>query len=329
MRALVQLSLAALSSTLLFAADPPLPPLPSDLPIEIKPAQTRIRPATNILEQPRQVTLPQFPRTVRPSVATVRPTPYTPPPSYVDQALAWDAVLKEFTAKHGDTEAHFSFTVTNIAATNIVINYVRPSCGCTLAKLPPTPWTLEPGESGTIELTLDLKGKYGTLFKYVNVDSSAGMKMLNIRATIPEGTTIAGVDQRMRNMQLAMADRQIVFRGDCARCHSAPLAGKIHGAELYQAGCAICHDTPNRATMVPDLKAVPNPGTKEYWQVWIRHGKPGTLMPAFARHQGGPLSEEQIEALSEYMSQTIPAKTAATRNTGGSSTEPPTAALRN
>ena len=284
----------------------PVPPLPSELPTEVtRPTPTVRRPAT-VLQQ-RKIALPQF-RTnaARPFVNTARQVPNT-----VDQVLAWDSVLKEYTAKAGETEAKFSFSVTNVASTNIVINWVRPSCGCTAAKLPPTPWTLKPGESGQMEFSLDLKGKRGTLFKYISIDTSNGQKMLNIRATIPEGVTVAGMDSRLRNMQLAMADRQIVFRGDCARCHSAPLAGKTAGAEIYQAGCAICHDTPNRATMVPDLATVVNPGTKDYWQVWIRHGKPGTLMPAFAAGQGGPLSEEQIQNLSEFLTEKFPARAAA------------------
>lgn len=302
-----------------------LPPLPSDFPAELKPAPAQPPVVRRPVIQQRQVTLPRFPQ---PGARTnlFRP-PFRPAgpaiPNTVDQVLAWDSVLKEFTAKPGDTEARFSFTVTNIATTNVVINWVRPSCGCTAAKLPPTPWTLKPGESGQMDFTLDLKGKHGTLYKYVSVDTSNGAKMLNIRATIPAGTTVAGMDSRLRNMQLAMADRQIVFRGDCARCHSAPLAGKTHGAEIYQAGCAICHDTPNRATMVPDLAKVANPGTKEYWQLWIRHGKPGTLMPAFSQKQGGPLSEEQIVSLSSYLTEKFPARAAAAA--ASTNTVPPAA----
>lgn len=311
---LTKFGLALLAFVPMLAAQQPapLPPLPSELPPEVSQPRVR-RPAP--IPQTRQITLPNSVQNtaVRPPGSVARPQTTVLPaaPNTVDKVLAWDSVLKEYTAKSGDTEARFTFALTNISNTNVVVNWVRPSCGCTAAKLPPTPWTLKPGESGHMDFTLDLKGKYGTLYKYISVDTSHGQKMLNIRATIPEGTTIAGVDSRIRNMQLAMADRQIVFRGDCARCHSTPLAGKTAGHELYELGCAICHDAPNRATMVPDLAQVANPGTKEYWQLWIRHGKPGTLMPAFANHQGGPLSEPQIEALSVYLTGKYPARTKA------------------
>jgi mono/diheme cytochrome c family protein len=280
----------------------PLPPLPSDLPGQIAPRQPIVR---ETLIPQRQFTLP---RLVRPMPVATAQIPAATAPSIVDKVLAWDAILKEFTAEAGDTNALFTFAVTNIASSNVVINWVRPSCGCTVAKIPPTPWTLTPGETGALEFSLDLRGKRGTLYKYISVDTSVGQKMLNIRATIPEEARIAGTDTRVRNMQLAMVDRQIVFRGDCASCHATPLAGKTEGEHIYQAGCAICHDTPNRATMVPDLQTVANPGTKEYWELWIRHGKAGTLMPAFAQVHGGPMTEEQIATLSAYLSKKIPAR---------------------
>ena len=220
--------------------------------------------------------------------------------------MAWDNVSKDYHARAGEVTAPFSFALTNVSSEEVTINWVRPSCGCTVAKLPPTPWKLAPGEGGTIELNVDLRGKYGTLSKYVSVDTSHGQKMLNIRVEIPTGGRMAGgMDARTRNMQLAMADRQIVFRGECASCHSAPTVGKM-GGELFSAACAICHEAPNRATMVPDLHALTIDPTREYWKHWITHGKPGSLMPAFSQAQGGPLTPEQIASLAEYMAEEFP-----------------------
>jgi mono/diheme cytochrome c family protein len=134
---------------------------------------------------------------------------------------------------------------------------------------------------------------------------------LTIKVHIPQQPTNQlaaqpGMDSRAKNMQLAMADRQVVFRGDCAKCHSAPTVGKVKGEAIYQAACAICHDAPHRATMVPDLRAAGKATGKEYWAHWITHGKPGTLMPAFAQAQGGPLSQQQIDALAEFMFERFP-----------------------
>lgn len=264
------------------------------------------------------------PRVVRPVPA---PRFNNPPPAAAqpavatqEQVLTWDALSKEVTAAPGETTAHFAFKVANTSKEDVTINWVRPSCGCTTAKLPPVPWKIAPGDGGEMSFDIDLRGKYGTLSKYVNVDTSHGQKMLTIKVTIPANQApVPGVDARTRNMQLAMADRQAVFKNDCAGCHSTPTIGK-KAEPLYQAGCAVCHDAPHRATMVPDLRAVKTPQTREYWMHWITNGKPGSLMPAFASSQGGPLSQEQIESLADYLTQrsqaqaSVPATPAAVRN---------------
>jgi mono/diheme cytochrome c family protein len=250
-----------------------------------------------------------------------------------DDVLAWDATSKEYTARLGEAAANFSFSVTNVSKSNVVINWVRPSCGCTVAKLPPTPWSLAPGEGGNIDLTVDLRGKFGTLSKYVSVDTSAGQKLLNLKITVPTGAAAAAgapvMDARTRNMQLAMADRQAVFKGDCATCHATPTIGKT-GADLFQAGCAICHEAPHRASMVPDLRALKNVTGRDYWTHWITNGKPGSLMPAFSKAQGGPLTDEQIRSLAEYLDEHFPKNIAVSAGAGSAANLPAgTAAARN
>ncbi|MGZ8921210.1 MAG: DUF1573 domain-containing protein, partial [Limisphaerales bacterium] len=308
---------------------PPLPPLPSELPV-LAPAQNQpVRRVVPIARPQRNLSVPQFPQ----GATNRAPQTYQPPqryqPTYVpDDILQWDATEKEVHAKPGELDLPFSFALTNISQTNVIINWVRPSCGCTVAKLPPTPWTLKPGEGGHIDFNLDIRGKSGTLAKYVNVDTSLGQKILLIKAVIPQAAAMAGTDPRAKNMQLAMADRQIVFRGACASCHSAPTVGK-KGEQLYTAACAICHDAPHRATMVPDLHALKNATGVDYWAFWIANGKPGTLMPGFAKAHGGPLDEEQIRSLAEFMFEKFPrADTATASNIGaptpGTLSTPPT-----
>jgi mono/diheme cytochrome c family protein len=228
-----------------------------------------------------------------------------------DDVISWDAITKEYTAKPGDLAAKFTFSLTNVSKTNVVINWVKPSCGCTVAKLPPTPWTLAPGESGNIDLSVDLRGKFGALSKYVSVDSTAGQRLLNLKIVIPSTPRLdPAIASRSRNMQMAMGDRQAVFRGDCARCHVTPTAGKM-GEALYQTACGICHEAAHRASMVPDLRALKVPTNKEFWAQWAANGKPGSLMPAFAKSLGGPLSDEQIQSLAEFLNQHFPSQVTA------------------
>ncbi|MDX1951732.1 MAG: DUF1573 domain-containing protein [Verrucomicrobiota bacterium] len=219
--------------------------------------------------------------------------------------LDFDATTKEYTAKPGEMNAEFTFAMTNSSPNEITINSVRTSCGCTTAKLPPMPWKLAPGTSGEFSVSADLRGKWGTFSKFVTVDTSMGTKLLNVRVEIPGDGPRPGMDSRTRNMQLAMADRQVVFRGQCASCHSTPAVGK-KGEALFQVACAICHEAPHRASMVPDLKEPKNPPTAEYWRAWITAGRAGSLMPAFAQTQGGPLTNEQIESLVEYLTHYFP-----------------------
>ena len=79
------------------------------------------------------------------------------------------------------------------------------------------------------------------------------------------------------------------------------------GQDLYSAVCGICHEAAHRATFVPDLHHLKEPTSAEFWRNWINNGKPGTLMPAFAKSEGGILSDEQIDSLTQHLTATIPA----------------------
>jgi mono/diheme cytochrome c family protein len=239
--------------------------------------------------------------------------------------LAWDADSKTFEAKPGELTARFTFFVTNISSQPVVITALQRSCGCTEATMPAQPWNLVPGTNGPIQATIDLHGKAGRISKPLTVQSSCGAKVLMLNVVIPAPpsqapeppaapvsgpkpspsipTNVPAMD-RKANLQTAALDRQAVFKGDCARCHFEPTLGKM-GVQLYQSGCGICHDAENRAATVPDLHNLKHPMTAALWQEWITDSKPGSLMPAFATAQGGPLTEAQIMSLVDYLSHTI------------------------
>lgn len=221
------------------------------------------------------------------------------------ELLAWDAPMKELSTTNGQATANFFFAVTNVSESLVVIDRVMTSCGCTVAKLPSQPWLLPPHSDGKIDVSVNLAGKSGTIFKTVTVVSTNAPKTLTVKVNIPENPEMA----RSRNQQMAMADRQAVFRNDCARCHAEPAKDKT-GKELYAAACAICHDSPNRAVAVPNLHALNHSTDYNYWKVWASMGKAGSMMPAFAMNQGGPLTDDQINSLAKYLSESIPANPA-------------------
>jgi cytochrome c2 len=219
------------------------------------------------------------------------------------QPLVWDNPAKELNAAPGANSVTFTFSVTNVSDQAVAINHVRTSCGCTVPKLPTLPWNLEPGSHGSFDVDVDIRGKQGSLTKSVTVESAAGARVLTVRVNIPAGVE----NNRARNIMTALADRNAIFKNNCAACHVEPAIGK-HGKELFQTACGICHEAEHRASMVPDLKAIERTFDHEYWNQWVRHGKPGTLMPGFSKTSGGFLDEKQIESLIEFLLKDYPVK---------------------
>ncbi|HXR05755.1 MAG TPA: hypothetical protein VN765_00400, partial [Candidatus Acidoferrum sp.] len=66
------------------------------------------------------------------------------------------------------------------------------------------------------------------------------------------------------------------------------------------------HDSPRRASSVPDLHGLKKPTDLDYWKGIIVHGKPHTVMPGFAAAEGGPLSETQVSSLAAYLEKAMP-----------------------
>lgn len=230
----------------------------------------------------------------------------------LESFISFDAEQKEETVTAGTPEAHFSFSITNISTGDVTINFVQTSCGCTVAKLPSTPWKLAPKEGGQISATMQLAGTPpgGTKVKTLTVSTDKGPKALYVKAVVmPVPAPMTEMD-RTNNQKVALADRQAVFKGDCARCHMVPakdpMGNEKMGKDLYAAVCTICHETEHQASFVPNLHRLPEPTNVEFWKNWIAHGKPGTLMPAFAKSEGGILSDAQIDSLAQYLAMTIP-----------------------
>lgn len=229
-----------------------------------------------------------------------------PTPSLPTNVLAWDSETKEYTLKPGEIEAHFTFFFTNISSENVLITSAGASCGCTVPKLPPLPWTNAPGAFGEIPVTMNVAGKNGLVIKTVTVNTDKGPKTLTVKANVPPpAVAVPPPMDRNKNQAAALADRQAVFKGDCARCHVTPAVGR-KGKDLYDKACGICHEAEHRATMVPDLHALNHDTNPDFWKTWIAQGKPGSLMPGFAMSEGGPLNDAQINSLVQYLAATIP-----------------------
>lgn len=236
------------------------------------------------------------------------------PDAPVLNKLVFDSLAKQYNATLTDKMASFSFFVTNTWTNELTIDRVKTSCGCTVAKLPAEPWHLGPGAHGQIDATVNLEGKgAGLLQKTITfyVSSRAnylGARVATVRVDIPAPPAPNALtpEQRQAAMAKAMADPQQIFKDPkCAECH-VNQGRNAWGARLYAADCGICHDSPNRASFVPDLHALKVPTSFAYWKSIIANGKPHTLMPAFANTAGGPLTDEEVHSIAEYLARNIP-----------------------
>src|SRR6185436_3302042 len=138
----------------------------------------------------------QAPAPATPPPAPAAPLQVTPPvavpavttpaaPAQDPNALKWSAESIDYNAKPGEQSAPFTFIVTNVSGNEISINSLRTSCGCTVAQLPTTPYKLLPGSNVPINVTMDLRGKVGSVTKTVSVESSAGFKSLLVKVNLP------------------------------------------------------------------------------------------------------------------------------------------------
>jgi len=221
--------------------------------------------------------------------------------------LAWDAEQKTLDATNGQAAARYDFSFTNVSPGLITILSGHGSCSCTTLQMPAMPWIVPAGGTGQFNATVDIAGKTGILFKYAIISTDKGTKNLLLRVNIPPPPPVAPMseEERARGIAAAKIDRQAVFKGDCVTCHAKNVEGK-YGQELFAQVCAVCHEANPRASMVPDLHNLKDPTSEEFWRAWITSGKPGTLMPAFATSQGGPLNDMQISQLAAYLNITIP-----------------------
>lgn len=232
--------------------------------------------------------------------------------------LVFDADTKLYDAKLTDLTAVFKFNITNTWTNEITIDRLKTSCGCTVASLPENPWHIPAGGHGAVDATVNLHGKGAglmtktiTFFVSVNGDY-LGTKVATVKVNIPTMPAPAALseDERKAAMEKAKADPQEIFKNPrCAECHVNE-GRNVSVEKMYAADCGICHDSPNRASFVPDLHALKVPTSFAYWKQIISGGKPHTLMPAFADSAGGPLSDEQIHSIAQYLTRNIPSHVA-------------------
>ena len=241
----------------------------------------------------------------------------TPPPDSAPQSnpLIWDAMEKTNSLPGMTNVTYFSFFVTNKSPASAMIFSNVTSCDCTAANtVENMPWELKPGDGGALNVLVNVRGKYGLVTKTVVVYTSHGTQTLTVNIDIPISPAPFNVSARTRDQMASQKDRQAVFGEHCAACHAWPAVGRT-GEGLFQSICGICHLSDHRAQMVPDLAKLNRATSADYWRTNIAFGKPGSLMPAFAKTEGGILDTNQIESLVAYLATRYPAQDAPAMST--------------
>ena len=192
------------------------------------------------------------------------------------------------------TKAEHVFILGNSGTDTLVITGEHPSCGCTAAVIDGSP-RVPPGGTAHMRVTFDANNKpEGPIIKSVTISSNSidgGSKMVRIQGRV--------VKSKLAHKTTMHLDG--LFQGDCASCHVTKGKGEL-GARLFEADCAICHGTKADGKPGPELASdAMMKHTPKQWQSIIENGIPSTAMPAFHTRNKGPLGDEEIASLVEYM----------------------------
>jgi len=195
-----------------------------------------------------------------------------------------------FTTDHHDfgnvlqgKTVEYTFRFENKGTEDLLIKEVTTSCGCTAALVSSN--TVKPGENGEITVSYDSQGRAGAVSRTITVVSNdlvEPVKELTITATVTS------------SMHTTFNVNESLFSDKCGACHFSPALNK-KGKELYDAVCTFCHG--RTAVGLERLKVM----EMDVINGITRNGIAGTEMPAWIKEQGGPLDEEQIRSLSNFI----------------------------
>ncbi len=187
-----------------------------------------------------------------------------------------------------------TFIIGNTGTDTLEVFSANPSCGCTASF--PGKKRIPPGDTSQLKISFDPHNKAeGDMTKTITVVSNSKadpQKILRIHGQIYKSKLAHSG---------GMMHLDGVFQGNCASCHVEKGKGEL-GAKLYEADCAICHGSKTDNKPGPDItaEAMMHHSTHE-WKEIIAEGIDNSNMPAFGLKHKGPLTEEEIASLVDYL----------------------------
>ncbi len=223
-------------------------------------------------------------------------------------------------------EIKTAFTIKNGGHELLKIHEAHSSCGCTVPKLKVN--EVKPGETTTLDITVDTSMKQGAVVKTVDVSSNDPIT--------PVVALSIKLDVNNRHEGMTESGRIKIFTDEkCTSCHVDRGVG-LGGKDLFEADCAMCHGATARGAVGGALiyGNYNDPKYENHIRDVISYGsKTHKSMPGFLDTAGGPLIKEQIDSLLVYLKQLSEAEKAKTgvkteRPTTGAKTEGQTTGIK-
>lgn len=204
---------------------------------------------------------------------------------------------KEFDLGKVEEGANFrhTFKIENHGQKILQIKTAFSTCGCTIPVIKNK--EIKPGESGELEVIMDTSMKQGHVSKPIEIHSNDPLN--------PVSTLYIKADVRSPHADLGTDKTAKIFTGRCAACHVSKGIGKT-GEELFAADCAMCHGF--RAAGIPGVAPALVPfnyhdrEVSDAMKKVVSFGsKVHRSMPGYLKEAGGPLNEEEIDSLIDFL----------------------------
>jgi len=188
-----------------------------------------------------------------------------------------------------------SFTISNAGGAMLHVTEAKSECGCTATKFKGA--LLKPAGTVKLDILVDTTMKQGAVTKDMVVYSDDRERPI-VRLYIT-------MDVKNAHGQMSLKDRTKIFTAEtCKRCHVDEGVGQF-GKELFEADCAMCHRRQESGILSgPLIESVDYSDAllSAHAADVIAHGsKNSPSMPGFLVDEGGPLAQEQIGSLVNYL----------------------------